>query len=491
MKFGDYPKVKALAQAADFRAHARSLGLDIPCDDRILAAAESPLAAPLTVGRFKVGNRFAVQPMEGWDGDPDGAPSENTIRRWKNFGLSGAKLVWGGEAVAVRHDGRANPNQVTLTAKTQGAIAKLREVLVEAHRAAMGDDRDLVIGLQLTHSGRFARPNDKKRLEPQILYRHPLLDRKFGVPAEQAVMTDGEIRRLIGDYVIAAKRAAECGYDFVDLKHCHGYLGHEFLSAHTRDGDFGGSLENRTRFLRELVAGIRAEAPQLEIGVRISAFDFVPFRPDPERSNAEELGPGIPDDYAAAMPYRYAFGVDAEHPTEPDLRETKELLGLLRDLGIRLVNLSGGSPYYNPHLTRPALYPPSDGYHPPEDPLVGVARHLGVVRELKQAYPDLALMGSGYTYLQEYLPHVAQAVVREGWTDFVGIGRLMLSYPELPHDVLKTGAIQRKRLCRTFSDCTTAPRNGLVSGCYPLDAHYKKSPEAVVLNRIKNPKQAA
>jgi 2,4-dienoyl-CoA reductase-like NADH-dependent reductase (Old Yellow Enzyme family) len=487
MKFGDYAKIKAHPSAEAFREHARALGVEVPCDDAIVAGDASPLAQPLAVGRFTIGNRFAVQPMEGWDGEADGAPSENTVRRWRHFGASGAKLVWGGEAVAVRHDGRANPQQVTLTEKTQGGIAKLREVLVEEHRKAMGDDRGLVIGLQLTHSGRFARPNDKRRLEPQILYRHPILDRKFGVAPDHALLTDGDIRRLIDDYVVAAKRAAACGYDFVDLKHCHGYLGHEFLSAHTRAGEFGGSLENRTRFLRELVAGIRTEAPGLEIGVRVSAFDFVPFKPDPERSTPEELGPGVPDDYAAALPYRYGFGVRADRPVEMDLTETRALLAVLRDLGIRLVNLTAGSPYYNPHLTRPALYPPSDGYHPPEDPLVGVARHLEVVRTLKRDFPDLALMGSGYTYLQEYLPHVAQAVVRAGWTDFVGIGRLMLSYPELPHDVLRNGAIQRKRLCRTFSDCTTAPRNGLVSGCYPLDAHYKKSPEAVVLARIKNP----
>jgi 2,4-dienoyl-CoA reductase-like NADH-dependent reductase (Old Yellow Enzyme family) len=491
VKFGDYPKLKAHPDAAALRAHAASLGVEVPCDDAILAGDASPLAQPLAVGRFTIGNRFAVQPMEGWDGEADGSPSENTLRRWRHFGASGAKLVWGGEAVAVRHDGRANPHQVTMTEKSQAGIAKLREVLIEEHRKAMGDDRGLVIGLQLTHSGRFARPNDKKRLEPQILYRHPILDRKFGVPADHAVMSDGEIRRLIDDYVIAAKRAAACGFDFVDLKHCHGYLGHEFLSAHTRAGDFGGSLENRTRFLRELAAGIRAEAPGLDLGVRVSAFDWVPFKPDPARSTPEELGPGVPDDYAGALPYRYGFGVRADRPVEMDLTETRAFFAVLRSLGIRLVNLTAGSPYYNPHLTRPALYPPSDGYHPPEDPLIGVARHLDVVRRLKQDFPDLALMGSGYTYLQEYLPHVAQAVVRAGWTDFVGIGRLMLSYPELPHDVLTTGALARKRLCRTFSDCTTAPRNGLVSGCYPLDAHYKKSPEAVMLARIKKPSKEA
>ena len=86
-------------------------------------------------------------------------------------------------------------------------------------------------------------------------------------------------------------------------------------------------------------------------------------------------------------------------------------------------------------------------------------------------------MSSGYSYLQEFLPHVAQACVREGWFDAVGLGRMVLSYPELPADVLAGRPLARKQICRTFSDCTTAPRNGLVSGCYPLDPFYRERPE--------------
>jgi 2,4-dienoyl-CoA reductase-like NADH-dependent reductase (Old Yellow Enzyme family) len=483
LKFGDYVKLKSLETVANFAAHLREAGLGLPVDESV--APDGALAAPFDLGAITIGNRFAIQPMEGWDGALDGTPTENTLRRWKRFGASGAKLIWGGEAVAVRHDGRANPNQLTMTAATQGAIAGLREALVAAHRTAMGDDRGLYIGLQLTHSGRFSGPNVKRRLEPKVLYAHPILDRKFNLDAAAAMLSDGEIRELVEDYVVAARRAAECGFDFVDLKHCHGYLGHEFLSAKTRPGEYGGSLENRTRFLRELVAGIRAVAPRLEIGMRISAFDSVPFRPDPVLSRAGALGPGVPDDYSGCLPYRYGFGLDENNPMRIDLTETKAVLAQARELGIRLVNVSAGSPYYSPHLTRPALYPPSDGYHPPEDPLTGVLRNLSAVRELKAAFPSLAIVGSGLSYLQEFLPNVAQAVVREGWLDFVGLGRMVLAYPEFPADVLAGRALQRKRLCRTFSDCTTAPRNGMVSGCYPLDPHYKRSPENAQLAMVK------
>ena len=483
MKFGDFVKVKSLQTPAGFRDNVQRLGLNIPCDDVLESGAGAPLAAPLTIDGLTIGNRFAIHPMEGWDALEDGRPSDNTRRRWQRFGQSGAKLIWGGEAVAVRPDGRANPNQLMLNDQTQSEIGAMRESLVAAHREVMGSDQGLVIGLQLTHSGRFCKPNDHHKQEPMILYRHPILDRKFKLKPDHPIMSDGDIRQLIDQYVAVAKRAAALGFDFVDLKACHGYLGHEFLSAKTRPGEFGGSLENRTRFLREIVAGVRAEAPGLKIGLRISAIDSVPFRPDPALSGPEGLGPGTPEEFA--LPYRYGFGHDENNPLQIDLTETKAVIGQARDLGIRLFNITLGSPYYNPHLTRPALYPPSDGYHPPEDPLIGVMRHLNVVRELKQSFPDVALVGSGYTYLQEFLPHVAQAAVRAGWTDLVGLGRMVLSYPELPADVLAGRGMQRKRLCRTFSDCTTAPRHGLVSGCYPLDAHYKKSPEMVQVTAIK------
>lgn len=491
MKFGEYPKIASLGSVAGFRAYLASQNLDMPCDDIVAGGEASPLGEAFDFDGLTIGNRLGINPMEGWDGEPDGRPSENTVRRWTRFGESGGKLIWGGEAVAVRHDGRANTKQLVMADHTQAGIAGLRETLIAAHRTACGDDRGLVIGLQLTHSGRFCKPNDDRRFESQIAYRHPLLDRKFGLPADRAPMTDEEVRRLVEDYVLAAKRAQACGYDFVDIKHCHGYLLHEFLSAHTRPGPYGGSLENRTRFLREIADGIRAEAPGLRMGVRLSAIDLVPFRPDPARSAPGALGPGIPEDFSALLPYRYAFGVDQANPVEPDLAEPMAFIEILRGLGIGLVNVTAGSPYYNPHVTRPAIYPPSDGYHPPEEPLVGVMRQIEIVRDLKRAFPDVCIMSSGFTYLQEFLPNVAQAVVRQGWTDVVGLGRMVLSYPELPLDVIQGRGLQKKRLCRTFSDCTTAPRNGIVSGCYPLDPFYKKSEEFKLLAAVKKPARTA
>jgi 2,4-dienoyl-CoA reductase-like NADH-dependent reductase (Old Yellow Enzyme family) len=317
------------------------------------------------------------------------------------------------------------------------------------------------------------------------VYHHPVLDSRLGLPHDYPVVSDGEIDAIVGDFQRAGTMAAQIGFDFVDIKHCHGYLAHELLSAYTRSGEYGGSFENRTRFLREVVRGIRSEAPGLEIGVRVSAFDTVPFRPDPSQSTPGRPGAGIAEEHENLLPYQWGFGVRRNNPVEPDLDDAIEFLSLLLGLGIRLVNITGGSPYYNPHIQRPALYPPSDGYQPPEDPILGVARQIDITRRLKAQFPEMIFVGSAYTYLQEFLPAVAQAVVREKWVDLVGLGRMVLTYPEILWNASEGQSVDRKRICRTFSDCTTAPRNGLPSGCYPLDSWYRDSAFAEKLQVAK------
>ena len=478
-------RLGAVKNVERFKEHLYSLGLNIPCDSAIFTGPDSPLRQPLTRAGITLANRIAIQPMEGWDATRDGNISESMLRRWRRLGTSGAKLIWGCEAAAVSHAGRANPNQLMVSAHTLKDLQQLRTALVEGHRETAGSDKDLLIGLQLTHSGRYCRPNEHAKPEPQILYRHPILDRRLGLTADYPLLTDGEISEIIADFVRAAHVAREAGFDFVDIKHCHGYLGHEFLSAHTRGGNYGGSLENRTRFLKETVDGIRTNVPGLQIGVRVSIFDTVPFTADPARSSKGKLGPGIPENYANLIPYRWGFGADPTDPTKPDLAEGEQFLALLEKMEIHLVNVTAGSPYYNPHVQRPALYPPSDGYQPPEDPLIGVARQMDATRRMKQKFPALIFVGTAYTYLQDYLPHVAQAALRAGWVDLIGLGRVALTYPELLWDASEGNTMQHKRVCRTFSDCTTAPRKGLPSGCYPLDSYYKNSDHAAQLKVAK------
>jgi 2,4-dienoyl-CoA reductase-like NADH-dependent reductase (Old Yellow Enzyme family) len=471
-----YPRVASLKTAAALRAHLAASGISLELDDQLASPAESPLARPIDVDGVHVGNRFCVLPMEGWDGTADGEPSDLTRRRWRNFGTSGAKLIWGGEAVAVRHDGRANPNQLLLVPRTQKAIAALRDELLAAHRERFGADADadLYLGLQLTHSGRFAKPNTNDRPEPLPACPHPAIDRRF--PNGVRVLTDDELNWLIDDFIAAARLAWDAGYAFVDVKACHGYLGHDLLGARARAGAFGGSLENRTRFMRRIIEGLRSELPRLGIVVRISAFDMIPYR-----KREDGIGEPIPD----AANVDYGFGVTTEGDLDRALDDSRAVLRMLEGLGVRWICVTGGSPYYNPHIQRPAMFPPLDGYEPPEDPLRGVARQIDATALLKSDFPRLVFVGSGYSYLQEWLPNVGQYQVRTGRTDFVGLGRMVLAYPDLPADVLAGRPLRRKSICRTFSDCTTGPRMGMISGCFPLDPFYMARPEADTIKKVR------
>ena len=417
-------QVRKLRTAEDFKAHVASLGVDIPFDDDVVTD----------------GLRFAILPMEGWDGTDDGRPTDLVLRRWQRFGTSGAHMVWGGEAVAVTTDGRANPHQLVIGPW----VADLR--------AQLGDSQ--LTGLQLTHSGRWSYA--------EALCGRP--DRLLDARRPGRLLTDDELDRLVDDFAAAALIARNAGFDFVDVKACHGYLGHELLGAVDRPGRYGGDFEGRTRFLRSCIEAVQAAAPGLDVGVRFSAFDVVPHHA------RESDGVGEPDDPSAT-----SFGFD----------EGEALLDLLEGNGVTLVCITAGSPYYCPHAQRPAFFPPSDGYLPPEDPLIGVARLLDVTARLKRHRPEMTVVGTGYSYLQEWLPNVASAAVRTGAVDYVGLGRMALSYPDLPADVLAGRPLDRRRICRTFSDCTTAPRNGLVSGCWPLDPEYKLRPDRPVLAEAK------
>jgi 2,4-dienoyl-CoA reductase-like NADH-dependent reductase (Old Yellow Enzyme family) len=277
-----------------------------------------------------------------------------------------------------------------------------------------------------------------------------LLDRQVGITDDRALLSDTELEDLMLAFIEAAGLAQEAGFDFVDIKACHGYLMHELLAAVDRPGRYGGDIECRSQLLLSIVSAVRAIMPV--VGVRLSLFDVA--------------GPE-----------------GAELPLCPD--DSLWVASRLAELGVSMLCATGGSPYWCPHAQRPAYFPASDGYQPPEDPLLGVARHVAAATELKRHVPAVAVVASGLSYLQELLPNVGQALVAAGSVDAVGIGRMALAYPDLPADGLAGRALDRSRLCRTFSDCTTAPRNGLVSGCWPLDPFYRDHPDRVRLAAIK------
>ena len=426
----DHPQVKTLKIADAFLAHVADLGIELPFADPPDLDA---LRAPIEIAGRSCANRFAVLPMEGWDGTDDGRPTDLVRRRWQRFGTSGAGLVWGGEAFAVRPEGRTNPRQLCLGPSSADDLAELHALLAP----------EQVTSLQLTHSGRWS-------VDPRPTRPDALLDRR----QSGAVLTLRELEDIADDYVAAARIARDAGFDFVDVKACHGYLLHELLSG---DGD----LATNAHLMRTIIQRVRAEG--IRVGVRLSAFDLSPHHPGAD-------GVGVPE---VDGPWGF-----------------NDPIGLIDLLEVDLLCITAGSPYYCPHAQRPAWFPPSDGYSPPEDPLVGVARLLASAAAISAARPAVTVVATGFSYLQEWLPHVASAMVRNGGAALVGVGRMALSYPDLPADVLAGRPLDGRRLCRTFSDCTTAPRNGLVSGCFPLDPFYKEHPDRPLLVAAKRRSRA-
>lgn len=440
---------------ADIETEVQRLGLAVRFSEDF-----SPLFRPVQVGPFRVGNAFCVQPMEGCDGTLDGQPDDLVFRRYHRFGAGGAKLIWG-EAAAVIEEGRANPRQLLVSDQTAPGLEKMLHVCRQAHRETCGTADDLLVGLQLTHSGRYSYR------QPLIVVHDPILDPRMGIDAADPLLDDDYLKRLVDPYVLAAKIAHKLGYQFIDIKQCHRYLLGELLAAKTRPGLYGGSLENRTRLTRDIITAIRTAVPGLMIATRMNVYDSIPYRKNTESA----LGEPCPHE----LPLDCAWGTHPTNPLEPDLTEPIAWIREMAQLGVALVNVSMGSPYATPHVTRPFEYPPPDGYETPEHPLIGVARHFRVTTEIQRAFPNLPIVGSGYSYLQEFVPHAGAANLRDGRASFIGVGRATLAQPDFVRQLQEHGKLDRKRLCRTFSYCTALMRSKhnelgqFATGCPPFD----------------------
>jgi 2,4-dienoyl-CoA reductase-like NADH-dependent reductase (Old Yellow Enzyme family) len=438
--------------ANDLLAAAAAVGADVR-----LAPELSPLLKPAKVAGRTVGNRMAIQPMEGCDGTLDGAPDVLTLRRYERFGAGGAKLLWG-EACAVVPEGRANPRQLLLAESHMRSFDDMLTACRRAHREAFGGDDDLLVGLQLTHSGRYSHAR------PVRVQDDPLLD--VGPHAGSPLIDDDSLLRLQDAFVDAAHRAMRLGCDFIDLKQCHRYLLNELLAARRRPGRFGGSFENRTRFAREVLGRIRDACPGLILATRLNVFDGLPYIKGSD-------GVGVPR--AFAVPVDTCWGTDANRPELPDLTEPLAYIRMLIDVGVSLVNVTMGNPYASPHLLRPFEYPPPDGYQSPEHPLQGVARHFDVASRVQRAFPELPVVGSGYSWLQAFALAAGAANVADGRVTFMGIGRGALAQPEFGRSVIEGRALDPKRICRTFSYCTGLMRSKhnemgqFATGCPPFD----------------------
>jgi 2,4-dienoyl-CoA reductase-like NADH-dependent reductase (Old Yellow Enzyme family) len=455
MKHFVYKSLHELAQAARTEG-ALHVNFE-PDTERVRAA----LARKVRVGDILVGNSIAIHPMEGCDGTLDGRPGELTWRRYERFARGGAKLLWF-EATAVRADGRANTRQLWIHRRNVSDFARLLEMTRRVHRETYGNADDLLEPLQLTHSGRHSVPT------PVVAYHNPFVDEKTRIPPEYPVISDEELERLEDDYVEAAQLALQAGFRAVEIKVTHGYLLSELMSARLREGRYGGSLENRCRFVRNVIGKIRAAVGnRLLLVMRLGCYDGIPYARDPK------TGLGIP--FKVPIPYPHGFGVDPNDPLREDLTEVKQAVAWFKDWGIALLNVSMGSPYLNPHIGRPFEKPDEGNYEQPEHPLLGVDRHFRIAGALQRTFPDLPMVGTGYSWLQKFAIHAAAHNILAGNIRFFGVGRNALAYPDFARDALEKGELDEQRVCKTVTFCTYLmrrkehPLGQFPTGCVPFD----------------------
>lgn len=421
----------------EVRDAVQKLGLWLEFDEDV-----SILQDQVSIGSMVAPNSIAIQPMEGHDGTYEGKPSDLTFRRYRRFAAGGAGLLWF-EATAVTPDGRANPQQLMLNSDT---LPDFRELLAETFRVARetyGPGHRPITVLQLTHSGRYSRPQGAAK--PVIAFHDPILDPETNVSPDQIPVSDEKIRDLEDRFVEAAEFAREAGFDAVDIKHCHRYLPSELLAAHTRAGEYGGPFDNRIRFLLNIIEKIRARlGDQIMVTTRINGYD--------------------------GMPYPYGWGVAGEEGSrEMCLEEMKKLARILYDTGVRLLNITAGNPYHDPHINRPYDQPIRGVGRPNEHPLEGVARLIHVARVVKQTVPHMVVIGSGYSWLRQFLGNAGAANIRNGWVDMVGVGRGAFAYPEFARDLLCKGKMEPRKACITCSRCTQIMREGKMTGCAVFD----------------------
>lgn len=417
------------ASLNEIQAKKEALGVDFPMSERVDA-----LFTPLQIGHVRAENRIAFQPMEGTDGTLQGAPDELTCRRYLRFAKGGPGLIWY-EAVATVPEGRASAHQLMVHKDnidaTKRLLDQVRETSMKEHGYAP------VIIMQATNSGRYSKPQGFP--EPLIAYNCPPLE---DTPLDKSrILSDDTLRRYEEAFGEAARFAQAAGFDGMDVKCCHRYLACELLSAYTREGEYGGSYENRTRFLKNAYRAAKsAITGDMFLTSRLNAYD--------------------------GFPYPYGFGVN-EGSLEPDMTEAIRLIGELKDeFDIPMINITMGNPYKNPHVNRPY---DKGNYVPPEHPFEGLARVMKGVGEIQHALPDLPVLGSAFSYLRQFSPNLAAGMVEGGHCAMAGFGRMAFAHPEFVRELRENGEMNAKQSCVTCGGCAVLLRGGTPAGCIIRD----------------------
>lgn len=407
----------------ELRLYIERNGYDIPFSKDI-----SPLSAKPVIktphGEITLKNSLATHPMEGCDANIDGSASDLTRRRYARFSGSGAALVWM-EAISVVPEARTSDHQMMLNDNTADSFKSL---------VADIKKNDAFVVVQLTHSGRFAKNSDT----PHALFatRSLPFEEKRPQDKDVPVLSDDYLDALPEKFAKAAKIAEDAGFDAIDVKACHQYLLDELLSAHTREGKYGGSFENRSRLMIDCFDAVRSVLrPETVLASRLSFSDMIEAP--------------------------YGFAVAEGKTVTPDLTETKKLLEILTSKGLSLVDMTMGSPYFNPHVNRPYN---RGSYMPPEHPLVGLERLIAGTREIQKAFPDLTVIGTGYSYLREFAPYVAAGALKEKAASMIGFGRMAFAYDTFATDMM-AGKVDPKKVCIACSKCAEIKRLSGLTGC--------------------------
>ncbi len=395
----------------------------------------SILSKELEIAGKKIPNRLVCQAMEGCDGTFDGSPDELTKRRYDRFAKGGAGLIWF-EATAVMKEGRANPRQLYIDEKNLDDFKKQVEEIKETAMKTNGCEPTVI--MQATHSGRYSKPEGKPA--PLIAYNNPIFEKDNPISTDR-IVSDEYIDSVKDALIHGAELAEKAGFDGVDIKCCHRYLNSELLSAFNREGRYGGSLENRTRLLREAVRGaIEVTSDDFLVSSRLNVYD--------------------------GFEYPYGFGVSKDGGLEFDSTEPEWLIKELYKSGMKLLNITMGNPYFNPHVNRPFAM---GGYEAPEHPLQGVSRMLNGIAKLKKAVPEMKIICSALSFLGVASPNVAAAYIKENGFDFAGFGRMIFAYPDFAKDIL-SGGLDKNKICICCSKCTEIMRKpGGTPGCVIRD----------------------
>lgn len=426
-------KRKVYTSIEEFKEQNEYLNTNLPISESATVLGENVI-----VGKKTIHNRLVCQPMEGCDGTADGRPGEKTVRRYIRFAEGGAGLIWF-EATACAEEGRANPRQLWLTEKNidsfKSIVDTIRETCLKKNGYAP------IIIMQNTHSGRYSKPEGKPA--PIIAYNNPIFEKDSPIDKE-CIITDDGIDRVKDMLISTAALAEKAGFDGVDIKCCHRYLNSELLSAYNREGRYGGSLENRTRLLREVVAGAKEScSSDFIVTSRLNVYD--------------------------GFEYPYGFGVSRDGGLDFDITEPVWLLKELYSLGVELVDITMGNPYFNPHVNRPFAIGP---YSPEEHPLCGVARMLKGTARLKAEVPDMKIVASGLSFLGVAAPNVSSAYIENGGFDLAGFGRTSFAYPEFAADIVNDGCMKKDKICICCSKCSEIMRGGDTPGCVIRDPMY-------------------